>query len=463
MAIPQTLSAKPRVLIVGGGYVGLTTAQLLQKKVKAAGGIVTVVDPMPYMTYQPFLPEVVGGHIEARHAVVSHRRHLKDSEIITGKVTAVDHDGRSATVELSQGETVELPYQDIIMAAGATTKTFPIEGLAEHGIGLKTIEEALTLRNHVLERIEAASVMTDEVAKSRALTFTVVGGGFAGIETVAEMEDIIRAAVGANPRIGQTDVRILMVEAMGRVMPEVSEEQAVGVVEHLRGRGIEVLLNTSLGSVVDGEMRLINMKDKSEADRFESDTLVWTAGVAANVVAKKSGFPVDPRGRVTGTATLQIADEDGKVLQNAWTAGDISAIPDLSGGGLPDGTCVPNAQHASRQAKVLAKNVLAASYGQGQLSEYKHDSLGAVAGLGMFQGVGNPLKVKISGFPAWMAHRGYHALAIPTVERKVRVVGGWVSEIVLGRDYTPVRDLESPYRQFQEAAGGVKSKEAAKS
>lgn len=462
MANSQTLSAKPRVLIVGGGYVGLTTAKLLQKKVKAAGGVVTVVDPMPYMTYQPFLPEVVGGHIEARHAVVSHRRHLKDSEIITGKVSAVDHDGRTATVELSDGETLELPYQDIIMAAGATTKTFPIEGLAEQGIGLKTIEEALTLRNHILERIEAASVMTDEKAKARALTFTVVGGGYAGTECLAEMEDIIRAAVRANPRVGQTDVRILLVEAMGRIMPEITEDQAVGVVEHLRGRGIEVLLNTSLGSAVDGVMQLINMADKSEADRFESDTLVWTAGVAANVVAKASGFPVDPRGRVTGTATLQIADEDGKVLQNAWTAGDISAIPDLTGNGLPDGTCVPNAQHASRQAKVLAKNLLAASYGQGQLTEYKHESLGAVAGLGLFKGVGNPLNVKVSGLPAWMAHRGYHAFAMPTFERKVRVVGGWVNELVLGRDYTPMRDLETPRRQFQEAAGGVKKKEAAK-
>ena len=461
MAIPETLSAKPRVLIVGGGYVGLTTAQLLQKKVKADGGVVTVVDPMPYMTYQPFLPEVVGGHIEGRHAVVSHRQHLKDSEIITGKVTAVDHDGRTATVEFSEGDTLELPYQDIIMAAGATTKTFPIEGLAEQGIGLKTIEEALTLRNHILERIESASVMTDEKAKSRALTFTVVGGGYAGTECLAEMEDIIRAAVAGNPRIGQSDVRILLVEAMGRIMPEVTEDQAVGVVEHLRGRGIEVLLNTSLGSAVDGVMQLVNMKDKSEADRFESDTLVWTAGVAANVVAKHSGFPVDPRGRVTGTATLQIADEDGKVLQNAWTAGDISAIPDLTGNGLPDGTCVPNAQHASRQAKVLAKNIMAASYGKGQLTEYKHESLGAVAGLGMFKGVGNPLNVKVSGLPAWMAHRGYHAFAMPTFERKVRVVGGWVNELILGRDYTPVRDLETPYRQFQEAAG--KKKEASKS
>ncbi|OSM43018.1 NAD(P)/FAD-dependent oxidoreductase [Nesterenkonia sp. PF2B19] len=457
MAISQKLSERPRILIVGGGYVGLTVAQKLQKKVKAEGGVVTLVDPLPYMTYQPFLPEVVGGHIEARHAIVSHRSHLRDTEVITGKVTEVDHAERTASVELEDGESVEIPYQDIIMAAGATTRTFPIEGLAEQGIGLKTIEEALTLRNQILERIEAASTMTDEKAKSRALTFTVVGGGFAGIECIAEMEDIIRAAVSANPRLSQSDVRIVLVEAMGRIMPEVSEDQAVGVVEHLRGRGIEVLLNTSLGSAVDGELQLINMADKSEADRFEADTLVWTAGVAANAVARRSSFPIDERGRITASAALQIVDEEGSPIEGAWTAGDVAAVPDLTGAG-PGGFCVPNAQHALRQSKQLVKNLVAARFGEGKVSEYKHDSLGAVAGLGLFKGVGNPMGVKLKGFPAWLAHRGYHGMAIPTVERKVRVASNWLNEFVFGRDITPLRDLETPRRQFEEAATPAKKK-----
>ncbi|GAA1450624.1 NAD(P)/FAD-dependent oxidoreductase [Nesterenkonia lacusekhoensis] len=465
MAISQKLSEKPRVLIVGGGYVGLTAAKLLQKKVKAEGGVVTMVDPLPYMTYQPFLPEVVGGHIEARHAVVNHRKHLKDTEILTGKVTSVDPEAKVAVVgigdpEQGEVESVEVPYQDIIMAAGATTRTFPIEGLAEQGIGLKTIEEALSLRNHILERIETASTMTDEKAKSRALSFTVVGGGFAGVEAIAEMEDIVRAAVDHNPRLSQSDVRIVMVEAMGRIMPEVSEEQAEGVVEHLRSRGVEVLLNTSLGSAVDGELQLINMADKSEIDRFEADTLVWTAGVAANAVAKSSGFPVDERGRIKGSVTLQITDDEGKAVEGAWAAGDIAATPDLTGKG-PGGFCVPNAQHAVRQTKQLVKNLLAARYGEGTVEEYKHESLGAVAGLGLYKGVGNPMGIKLKGFPAWLAHRGYHGYAIPTVERTVRVAGGWINEMLFGRDFTALRDLETPRRQFEEAAGGGKKKDKA--
>ncbi len=451
MALSHKLSDKARVLVVGGGYVGLTLAQQLQKKIKAQGGVVTVVDPLPYMTYQPFLPEVIGGHIEARHAIVSHRKHLKDTEVITGKVTSVDHSARKAQVELDGGDTVDLPYQDIVVAAGATTRTFPIEGLAEQGIGLKTIEEALTLRNHILDRIEAASTMTDPKARARALAFTVVGGGFAGIECVAEIEDLVRAAIDANPRLSQSDARIVLVEAMGRIMPEVGEDQAVGVVEHLRGRGVEVLLNTSLGSATDGDLQLINMADKSEADRFESDTLVWTAGVAANAVAKSTGFPIDERGRITSSATLQILDEDGRITEGAWAAGDVAAVPDLTGAG-PGGFCVPNAQHALRQAKRLAKNLVAARYGQGDVVEYKHESLGAVAGLGLYKGVGNPMGVKIKGLPAWLAHRGYHGMAIPTVERKVRVITNWANELVFGRDFTQMRDLETPRRQFEEVA-----------
>lgn len=449
------LSEKPRILIVGGGYVGLTLAQRLQKKVKSAGGVVTLVDPLPYMTYQPFLPEVVGGHIEARHAVVSHRRHLRDTEILTGKVTSVDHAAKTAVVGLDEGESVEVPYQDVVIAAGATTRTFPIEGLAENGIGLKTIEEAVGLRNQILERLETASTMTDEAAKKRALTFAVVGGGFAGIETIAEMEDIIRAAVNANPRLAQSDVRLVLIEAMGRIMPEVTEEMAVEVVEHLRGRGVEVLLNTSLSSAVDGVLKLISMADKSEVDKFGADTLVWTAGVAANAVARSSSFPVDERGRVTGSATLQILNEDGDVIEGAWSAGDVAAIPDLTGAG-PGGFCVPNAQHAVRQAKLLAKNLFSVRYGSGEVADYKHDSLGVVAGLGLYKGVGTPAGLKLKGPLAWVAHRGYHGLAIPTVERTVRVAGGWANELIFGRDFTELRGLENPTKAFYEAAGGGK-------
>ncbi|MFJ7748726.1 NAD(P)/FAD-dependent oxidoreductase [Arthrobacter sp. NPDC097144] len=460
MASTTQFSDRPRVLVVGGGYVGLYVAKNLQNKVKAEGGIVTVVDPLPYMTYQPFLPEVAAGTIEARDAVVSHRMHLKDTELITGKVTSINHAARTAVVEPADGsEPFELPYQDVVLAAGSITRTFPIPGLAEAGIGMKTIEEAVATRNHVLERIETASLMPAGPERERALTFVVVGGGFAGIETLTEIEDMARDAVRENSRLKREDLRFVMIEAMGRVMPEVKPEQAEWVVSSMRARGIEVLLNTSLASAEDGVLKLINMADKSPAGEFGADTLIWTAGVQANPMVRATDFPVDERGRVRANAELRITGDDGPI-DGAWAAGDVSAVPDLSGGGV-GGFCVPNAQHAVRQAKLLAKNLLAARYGEGSIEEYNHKNLGAVAGLGQYKGVANIMGFGMKGFPAWLAHRGYHGLAMPMFERKFRVISGWLLNVSFGRDLTGLRNLKNPRSAFVSAATPPKKKEMA--
>lgn len=459
MAITPTLSTRPRVLVVGGGYVGLYTAFKLQKKIANSGGIVTLVDPLPYMTYQPFLPEVAGGSIEPRHAVVSHRKHLKQTELIEGSVTNIDHANRKAVIAPSDGGApFEIDYQDVVLAAGAVTRTFPIKGLAEAGIGLKTIEEAVALRNQVLSLIERASTETDVEARKRMLTFVVVGGGFAGIETIAELEDMARAAVKLNARIDESEIRFVLVEAMGRIMPEVTESQALWVVDHLRSRGIEVLLNTSLDNAEGRGIKLINLPDKSVAQEFEADTLIWTAGVMANPMVRSTDFPLEARGRVSVNVNLQISGENG-VVENAWAAGDVAAVPDVTGG-LPDGTCVPNAQHALRQAKRLASN-LWASRSNKPLTGYKHKNLGAVAGFGHWKGVAKIMGVQLKGAPAWVAHRGYHGLAMPTVERKFRVISDWFVSMLGGRDLTQLENLQDPRGSFV-AAATPKPKPAAK-
>ena len=365
-------------------------------------------------------------------------------------MTQVDHANRKATVQPADGgPAFEIPYFDIVMAAGAITRTFPINGLAEEGIGLKTIEEAVALRNQVIERIELASTMTDPAKRKRALTFVVVGGGFAGVETIGELEDLARNLAGKNSRIDVKELRFVLVEAMGRIMPEVTEKQAEWVVEHLRSRNIEVLLNTSLADASDGRLKLINMPDKSAADEFETDTLIWTAGVQANPVAKSTDFPIDERGRIKAGADLRITGEFGP-LENAWTAGDVAAVPDLTGGGV-GGFCVPNAQHALRQAKRLAKNLWASRWDK-PLVDYKHTTLGAVAGLGLWKGVAKVGKVGFRGPIAWLMHRGYHGLAMPTFERKVRVIWNWILSVLMGRDIAELMDLDQPRAAFRAAA-----------
>ena len=451
---------RPRILIVGGGYVGFTVAKKIQKAIKQTGGVVTIVEPNPYMTYQPFLPEVAAGSMEGRNATVPLRQHLRDTELIPGHVVSVNHAERTATVEpIDNGEPFELKYDEIILGAGAVTRAFPIPGLAEVAIGMKTVEEAVSVRNWVLERIEVASVLDDPDARRRALTVVVVGGGFAGVETISELEDMAREAVNRNDRLSVSDLRFVMIEAAPRIMPEVPEDGAEKVVAELRARGIEVLLNTSLSDATDGHLQLINMTDKSPAGEMDTDTLIWTAGVAASPMLKNTDFPIDERGRVRVNADLRVAGDNG-VVEGAWAAGDNAAVPDLSGGGV-GGFCVPNAQHASRQALVLAKNILASRRGE-PLTDYYHETIGVVAGLGLWKGVANFKGKTLAGPLAWIMHRGYHGSAIPTTERTVRVMTTWALNQLFGRDTTTIRHQRSPRLAFQEATGTAPAKTKAK-
>jgi NADH:ubiquinone reductase (H+-translocating) len=456
MPTTPKLSERPRILVVGGGYLGFYVAKNLQKKVKVHGGVVTLVDPLPYMTYQPFLPEVMSGSIEPRHITVPHARHLRDTELLQGKVTKIDHATKTATVEGVDGVEFAVPYQDVVVAAGAITKTFPIPGLAQAGIGVKRVEEAIFLRDHVQERIQFADNTADEEARKRALRFIVVGGGFNGVETISELQDAARLAAERSNNITPADLDFQLVEAMPKIMPEIKAETAEWVVEHLRSRGINVRLQTSLGDATDKHLKLTSMaNDETKGqviDEFDVDTLIWTAGVQANPMVRNTDFTVEPRGRLVVDASLRALDADGKVIEGAWSAGDVAAVPDLSGKGLPDNTCVPNAQHAVRQAKRLAKNVYAARYGVGKVTDYKHEPLGAVAGLGYGKGVAKIIKFPLKGFLAWAAHRGYHGFAMPTWERKFRVFGGWFNQLISGRDVWGVRNVQQPHADFVEAA-----------
>lgn len=424
-----------RILIIGGGYAGFYTAWKLEKLLGKNEAEVTLVDPLPYMTYQPFLPEVAAGHIEPRHAVVSHRKHLKKTNLVSGKMTKVSHKTRKATIAIEGGKPITLEYDQIVMTAGAVTRTFPIKGVAEEAIGMKTIEEAVEVRNRLVGNFERAAALPAGPARDRLLTVVVVGGGFAGIETYAELRSTATYLLRQYPEIKFEDVRFHLIEAMGRIMPEVSEKTANWVVDNLEKRGAKVHLNTQLESAEGGLCKL------STGESFESGLIIWTAGVAAAPVAKNCDFPLDARFRISANAKLQIVDGE-KVLPGAWTAGDVSAVPDLSGGGV-GGYCVPNAQHAVRQAKLLAKNIVGALRGEAP-REYFHKNLGAVAGLGIGVGAFQSGKIGITGFVAWVMHRGYHGLAMPTWERKIRVVAGWFWNLVLGRDLVSIEQIRNP-------------------
>ncbi|HAE73821.1 MAG: FAD-dependent oxidoreductase [Aquiluna sp.] len=432
---------KQQILIIGGGYAGFYTAWKLEKVLGKNEAEITLVDPLPYMTYQPFLPEVAAGSIEPRHVIVSHRQHLRKTTLIAGSMTKVNHKLKKATVKVPGGKNRVLEYDQIIMTAGAVTRTFPIKGVAEEAIGIKTVEEAVEIRNRMVGNFErAAALPKNSKTRRRLLTTVVVGGGFAGVEAFAELLSAATALVRYYPQIDFEEIEFHLVEAAGRIMPEVSLKTSLWVIANLEKRNARVHLNTQLASADKGLVTL------STGQSMESGLIIWTAGVAAAPVVKNCDFPLDDRFRISANTKLQIVDGK-KVIKGAWTAGDVAAVPDTSGGGV-GGYCVPNAQHAVRQAKLLAKNIVGDIRGEAP-HEYHHKNLGAVAGLGIGVGVFQSGKIGLTGFVAWIAHRGYHGLAMPTWERKIRVVSGWFWNIFLGRDLSSVEAMRNPRLFFE--------------
>lgn len=347
------------ILIVGGGYAGFYTAWKLEKQLRAGEAEVTIVDPRPYMQYLPFLPEVAAGSIEPRHAVVSRRRHLKSTREINGEVTDIRHSEKTATIKFADGSTRDFAYDQIVVTTGSVSRTFPIPGVAENAVGMKTIEEAAYVRDRMVGNFErAAALPKDSAERARLLTVTVVGGGFAGIETISELRSFATSLLGRYPEITFDETVFHLVEAMGRIMPEVKEDTALWVIKDQTRRGVEVHLDTQLQSAVDGNIEL------STGEKYESDLIVWTAGVMPRPFLRGTDLPVGPRGHVIGSPTLQVTTEDGEVVEGAWTAGDTSQTPDISSTPGPGGFCVPNAQHAVRQGKLLAKNITATLRGK---------------------------------------------------------------------------------------------------
>ncbi|MGE5226731.1 MAG: NAD(P)/FAD-dependent oxidoreductase [Planctomycetaceae bacterium] len=426
------------ILLVGGGYIGMYAAMHLERRLRGRGHELVLVNPDNFMQYQPFLPEVASGLIDPRAVVVPLRGVLRRTRLVVGEVERIDHDRKVAAVRLEGGERRDLGYDVVILGTGSWPRTLPVPGLAEHAVGFKNVAEAIWLRNHVLSRLDRADELTDADARRAALSFVLVGAGFAGVELFGELEDLARAAVRRYPGLRREDMRWVLVEAGPRILPELDDGLAAYASERLRERGIELATGTRLSSVDDGVVRLTN------GEVFRAETVVWTAGVRPSPLPRESGFPVDERGRVRVDVALRIEG-----LADAWAAGDVAAVPDPDG---PAGTSPPTAQHALRQARRLAANVAAALAG-GQVEPFRYRNKGMLCSLGHYRGVANPMGIRIRGFPAWFLHRTYHLLYMPTWGRRVRIALDWTVALLFPRDLAQLGSFEQPRAAFRRAAG----------
>lgn len=448
MTEPRSIQPRrPHVLILGGGYVGLYTAWGLEKH----GGIdITVVEPNSYMTYYPLLPEVAGGHIDPRAVTVPLVQALGRSEVVRGSVVGVNGVDRQARIRHIDGTERTIVFDQIVYALGAITRAFPTPGLAENAVGFKSVEEALYLRNRVIDSVAQAADAGLADDRQKYLTFVVIGGGYTGVEAMTELMDLSRSALAAHPKLVGYTVHWHLVEALDRVAPEVGPQLSSWTLGKLRERGVTVHLKTTVTSC---ENHLVVLKS---GERIPANTILWTAGVTPNPALDETDAPRGPKGHVTANASLQVVRDDGSVVSGAWAAGDNAQVPDLEAPTQP-AYCSPNAQNAVRQAKLLAENIVA-SLQQHPLTEYRHTSLGTVAEYGLGRGAANIKGVQLKGLPAWLSHRLYHAAAMPTLLRKWYVVSDWVVGGLAPRDLASLTATAHPKRNFEKAVAAAKEK-----
>ncbi|MFJ5229967.1 NAD(P)/FAD-dependent oxidoreductase [Kitasatospora sp. NPDC088391] len=402
----------------------------------------TVVEPQPYLTFQPLLAEVAAGSIDPRHVVVPLRAALPDCRVLTARVTRIDHASRTAWVDAApRGELrlpTEVPYDVLVMAPGSVSRTAPVPGLAEHGMGFATVGEAVALRNHVLEQLDLASSTRDPELRQAALTFVFVGAGYAGVGALAELEDMARTATKGYHNLEPDDLRWVLVEAKDRILGEETSELADHTHAELRERNIDVRVATTLESAADRIMVL------SDGSRFAARTLVWTAGVRPAPVLSLTDLPLDGAGRITCLPTLRVVDAEGVALPDAWAAGDCAAVPDHTGE-----LCAPNAQHALDQAKLLAEN-LAAELAGNPLTGYRSDRPACSTSLGLHRAVAHTRRgTRLTGRRAWWLHRARQLRRLPSRERRVRVLMDWLFGGLFPREVVSLGTIEHPRAEFE--------------
>jgi NADH dehydrogenase len=408
-----------RIVIAGGGFGGFYAARALERLLAANSAKVTLVNEANFMLYTPLLPGAAGATLDPRHVVVPLRSQLRGTDLVIGEVTGGDPAHCTLGVKRIDGEQIELDYDQLIVALGSVSRTLPIPGLAKHATGLKSLSDATALRNRVLSCMDIAESLKDPAKRAEYLGFVFVGAGYAGVEGLAELQDFAAQAIELYPRCRAEGMRWVLVEAKDRIMPEVPKGLSEFAARELRTRGIAVRTETTVKEITERDATL------SDGERIPARTVVWTAGVKPSPAVSRLGLPLDRGGRVMVDRTMRV---DGH--ERVWAIGDCAAVPDPARQGQP---CPPTAQHAIRQGRLVAANVVA-TLGNGRVRRFRYRTKGVVAELGHNEAVALTLGVRWRGLPAWFIARTYHLLLMPGVGRKLRLLVDWNVALLFGRD-----------------------------
>jgi NADH dehydrogenase len=411
--------AKARIVILGGGFGGLYTALELERVLARRNDLqVTLVNRENFFLFTPMLHEVAASDLDVTHIVNPVRKLLKRVTFFEGEVESIDLSNRRLVVShTDNAHRHELPFDHLVIGLGSVTNFFGLPGLAERAFTMKSLGDALSLRNRLIANLEAADFECASGSRSPLLTVVVAGGGFAGVETIAGINDFVREALEFYPHVSEELLRMVIVHPGPHLLPELGEELGTYAGKVLSGRGIDVRLNTRVAAATGEGVSL------SDGDVVPTNTLVWTAGNSAHPLIATLDVEKE-RGRLVADEFLQVRGAEG-----VWALGDCAVIPDRKrGGSFP-----PTAQHALREGRILARNVGAAIDG-GPRKPFVFSTIGQLAAIGKRRGVARILGINFSGFFAWWLWRTIYLAKLPRVEKKVRVALDWALDLLFSKD-----------------------------
>jgi NADH dehydrogenase len=415
-----------RILILGSGFGGLYTALHLEKKLRRYSDVeLTLVNRENFFLFTPMLHEVAAGDLDLTHIVNPVRKLLRRTHFFNGDIKRIDlRERRVIVAHADDNHDHELSYDYLVLALGSVTNFYNLPGLAENALTMKSLSDAIRLRSRLIKNLEDADFECACEDRSRLLTVVVAGGGFAGVETIASVNDFVREAIEFYPKLSEKELRIVLIEATDAILPELGAQLGAYTRKKLAGRGVQFLMNTAVKSVSNGQVNL------SDGTSLKTNMLVWTAGVSPNPLLDMLNCSKE-RGRLVTNEFLEVTDYPG-----VWALGDCAAVPNPATGK----SCPPTAQHAIRQGKIVAENIVAAING-GRRWRFEFKTIGALASIGKRTGVARIMGVNFSGFIAWWLWRTIYLSKLPRFEKKVRVALDWFLDLLFSKDLVQFMDV----------------------
>ena len=434
-------ASRKRILILGGGFAGLTVAMELEKKLARDPSIeITLVNRENFFLFTPMLHEVAASDLDLTTIVNPARKMLRRVRFFAGEVDQVDIVRKRVVV--SHGfdhHRHTLDFDFLVLGLGCITNLYAIPGLLEYGLTMKTLGDAMRLRNHLIAHLEEADSDCCK-AKEPLLTFVVAGGGFAGVETVAGINDFVREALPSYPNLTESMLRIVLVHSGPVILPELDEKLGVYAERKLAMRNVEIRLNTKVQGFSGGAVRL------SDGTEIHTNTIVWTAGSSPNPLLEAIPCAKE-HGRLRVTEFLELEAWPG-----VWALGDCAAVLDRRTGKFHP----PTAQHALREAKVVAHNIIANVRGE-KKERFDFSTIAQLAAIGRRTGVANILGVNFSGFIAWWLWRTIYLSKLPRFEKKIRVAFDWTLDLIFSKDLVQFLDVRAPMISRPEAGSSKQS------